>query len=148
MSQRIAINVRYGGFGLSEAAYLKLIEWGVPIRKYVEPTRNDSMGLYENETANDGEVIFDRELTPPEANSFSALYWKYKGARGTERYWDCWTHEHRQHPLVLRVIDELGTTANGPFAELKIVEIPDGVDWEIDEYDGREHIAAKHEVWA
>ena len=34
------------------------------------------------------------------------------------------------------------------FAELKIVEIPNGVDYIIQKYDGIEWIAEKHRVWS
>jgi hypothetical protein len=36
---------------------------------------------------------------------------------------------------------------NGDFAELKVVEIPDDVQWQIEEYDGKEWIAEKHRTW-
>lgn len=49
---------------------------------------------------------------------------------------------------LIAVIEELGESANGQCASLRIVEIPDGVDWEIDEYDGYEHVAEKHRTWA
>ena len=42
---------------------------------------------------------------------------------------------------------ELGELANGPNAELKVVEIPDGIDWTIEEYDGVEWIAEVHRTW-
>jgi hypothetical protein len=45
-------------------------------------------------------------------------------------------------------VEELGDKASGQFAELVVVEIPDGVDYEIDEYDGNEHIAEKHRTWS
>lgn len=38
--------------------------------------------------------------------------------------------------------------ASGAYAELKIVEVPDGIKWEIEEYDGREHVAQVHETWS
>jgi len=34
------------------------------------------------------------------------------------------------------------------FADLKIVEIPDGTNYEIDEYDGNEHVAEVHRTWS
>ena len=55
--------------------------------------------------------------------------------------------DNRADPLLVQVVEELGTDANGSCAELKIVEIPDGVDWEIDEYDGMESIHEKHRSW-
>ena len=36
---------------------------------------------------------------------------------------------------------------NGISARLKVVEIPDGIAWNLVEYDGREHIAEVHRTW-
>ena len=145
---KVVINKCFGGFGLSEAAYEKLIEWGVPVRKYVQQGQDPVTGLYLKEPLNDGEVIFDRELTPPEEDSLSALYHKYKASKAAQRYWDCWTRETRTHPLVIRLVEEIGEAASGPYAKLAVVEIPDGIEWEIDEYDGQERIAECHRSWA
>ena len=54
----------------------------------------------------------------------------------------------RNDPVLIKVVEALGEKANGTFAELKIVEIPDGTDWEIDEYDGSETIHEKHKSWS
>lgn len=147
---KLVINSCYGGFGLSDTAYEKLIEWGVPVKKYEKEERDQETGLYKSQPLNDGEVIFDRELTPVGEDSFNDIYHKYKGseARSNQRYWDTWIRDSRSHPLLLRVVEELGEAANGFAAELKIVEIPDGVDYEISEYDGIEHIAEKHRTWS
>lgn len=145
---KLVINTCYGGFGLSEAAYEKLIEWGVPVRKYVDQERGED-GLYKEQPLNDGEVIFDRELTPPGTDSFNDIYHEYKGkSRFSARYWDCWTRENRAHPLIVRVVEELGEKADGECAKLKVVEIPDGIEYHIGEYDGIEHIAENHRTWS
>jgi hypothetical protein len=54
----------------------------------------------------------------------------------------------RDDPYLVAVVEELGDRANGRHAELKIVEIPAEVDWEITEYDGNEAIAEKHRTWS
>jgi hypothetical protein len=54
----------------------------------------------------------------------------------------------RHDPRVIQVIEEMGDKADGPFAKLRIVEIPDGTDYEVSEYDGNEHIAEKHQTWS
>ena len=55
--------------------------------------------------------------------------------------------EDRADLDLVYVVEKLGVKANGSHANLKVVEIPDGVDWEIDEYDGQESIHEKHRSW-
>ncbi len=54
----------------------------------------------------------------------------------------------RSHPDLIKAVERLGDSANGSHAELSVVEIPDGIEYEIDEYDGIEHIAEKHRTWS
>ena len=37
--------------------------------------------------------------------------------------------------------------ADTRYSRLVVIEIPDGVDWQIEEYDGLEHIAEAHRTW-
>ena len=53
----------------------------------------------------------------------------------------------RSDPHLVKVVEELGTQANGKYANLKVVEIPDGVTWQIDEYDGCEWVAEAYRTW-
>lgn len=48
---------------------------------------------------------------------------------------------------LIQVIEELGEDASGTCAKLVIVEIPDDVIWEIEEYDGWETIEEVHRSW-
>ena len=55
----------------------------------------------------------------------------------------------RDDPDLVAVIEELGSErASARSSELRIVEIPDGVEWTIEDYDGREHVAEKHRTWS
>ena len=56
-------------------------------------------------------------------------------------------HIPRDDPYLVKVVRELGMGANGGHANLKIVEVPGDVDWEIAEYDGNEWVAEKHRTW-
>ena len=53
----------------------------------------------------------------------------------------------RNDPILVEVVEQLGEAANGDYAELRIIEIPDDVQWTIEEYDGAEWIAEKHRTW-
>ena len=55
--------------------------------------------------------------------------------------------DDRANPKLIKVVEELGERVNGGCANLKVVEIPDGVSYDIAEYDGWEHIAEKHRTW-
>lgn len=53
----------------------------------------------------------------------------------------------RSDPRLVAAVEELGTAADGALAELRVVELPDGVEWTIEEYDGTEWVAEKHRTW-
>jgi len=51
----------------------------------------------------------------------------------------------RDCPVLVEMVEKGG--ADGDFSDLKIVEIPDDVNWYIEEYDGLEHVAERHRTW-
>ena len=53
----------------------------------------------------------------------------------------------RSDERLIKVVEELGEEANGFAAKLKIVELPDGIGFEIDDYDGMESIHEVHRSW-
>ena len=53
----------------------------------------------------------------------------------------------RSHPLLVEAVQKLGAKANGLYATLKIVEIPDDVEWRVDAVNGKEIIREKHRIW-
>ena len=54
----------------------------------------------------------------------------------------------RNDAILVTIVEELGEDSWGYCAELKVVEIPDGIEWEIGEYDGIEWIAEAHRKWS
>ena len=60
-----------------------------------------------------------------------------------------YTNLPRNDPALIEVVESIGTpAAAGAYSRLKIVEIPDDVEWEIDEYDGAETVHETHRVWS
>ena len=54
----------------------------------------------------------------------------------------------RDDPVLVRLVEELGDEVNTRYSELKIVEIPDGIEWTVCEYDGLEWVAEAHRTWS
>ena len=56
-------------------------------------------------------------------------------------------YSDRDDPILVKVVETLGEEANGDYSSLKVVEIPDDVDYYIDDYDGMETIEECHRSW-
>ena len=116
---KIAINTDFGGFALSEQAFQKLLTLK-NIEFEVEETDSFVGNAY---------YLAGREHAD---STYIAQYEFY---------------ENRADADLIAVIEEFGEAASGNYANIKIVEIPDGVDWHIAEYDGLEHVAETHRTW-
>ena len=56
--------------------------------------------------------------------------------------------KNRADPHLVAAVEFLGSKeASGSLAKLSVVEIPDGIDWYIHDYDGMEHVAQQHQTW-
>jgi hypothetical protein len=53
----------------------------------------------------------------------------------------------RDDPALVEIVEQLRDEANGLCANLKVVKIPEDVDWIVCEYDGIEWVAEKHRTW-
>ena len=54
----------------------------------------------------------------------------------------------RDDPILVEVVEEMGSNANGRYSVLKVVEVPDEVNWVIEETDGLEWVAERHRTWS
>lgn len=54
---------------------------------------------------------------------------------------------NRENPYLAQAVEELGDKANSRFSKLVVVDIPDGIEYEIDEYDGYETAREVHRSW-
>lgn len=125
---KVAINSCFGGFNLSEKAHERLIELGWTVTTYGEDHK------YVDPTA---DLVDSSSSSYPSFGGFSKYH-------GTSKYSQT---EFRTHPQVIQVIEEMGKEASGSCANLRIIEIPDDIEWEITEYDGFERIEEVHRKW-
>ena len=72
---------------------------------------------------------------------------RYAELKGVEPTEDMVYMIHRDDTVLVQVVEELGDLANGTYSNLKIVDIPDGVSWVLEDYDGMESIEEVHRSW-
>ena len=141
---KVVINRCYGGFSLSKEACQRY--WDIKGQQvWIEDdTKFASMGL------------FTVWLTPPdqrieskEGKEFYAMSLEDRKAYNKQYSEKTWYYRdvERNDPTLVQVVEELGDRAGGRCAELAVTEIPDDVDFEIEEYDGKEWVAEKHRTW-
>jgi hypothetical protein len=53
----------------------------------------------------------------------------------------------RANPLLVEAVKKLKNEAHGAYSILKVVEIPDDIEWKIFASNGEEWIAEKHRTW-
>lgn len=138
---KVVINACFGGFGLSYRAVMRYAELaGISLYPFVG--QRDS----------DGNLCFDKHRPYQEGEDAFLIHYAKQPLNDDGTYVEnSYFSERgivRDDPLLIKTIEELGDKANGSHAELEIVEIPDGTEWTIEEYDGVEHIAEKHRTWS
>jgi hypothetical protein len=137
---KIVINNCYGGFGLSDAAIKRYAE----LKGITLYTEQSSYGFTNYYT-----VPAHKRVAKIEGHQFYGLSLEeraeYNKQCASETLYD--RDIPRNDPVLVQVVKELGNKASGRFASLKIVNIPDDVSWEIDEYDGLERVAEAHRTW-
>jgi len=153
MSKEVVINACYGGFGLSHEAimlYAKL----KGIKLYVG-LDEFSKKIYKVRTVKE---LLKKSIMGLGVHYFTVPPKKYynlekkikKEGRNYKELNEWYFHERdidRDDPILIKVVKKLKKKANGGCAELKIVEIPDNIEYQIEEYDGYEHIAEAHRTW-
>jgi hypothetical protein len=116
--RKIVINDCFGGFGLSDEAFEAYLD-----RKGIawEKVENDS--------------------------KFSGAYYYHAGHKEDSDYYLSVYDIERDDPDLVAVVETLNGRIDSFASELKVVEIPDDVEWLIEEYDGNEWVAEKHRTW-
>ena len=76
-----------------------------------------------------------------------AEYWPTAASLNVPALNQCGRLIPRDDQHLVRVVEELGTEANGHCAELKVVEIPPEVEWKIEKSGGVECVSEAHRTW-
>ena len=150
---KIVINDCYGGFSLSHKAVMRYAELkGIKLYPWVDDISKSVYGDRAFVGSPERGVII-HYTTIPESEYIKLEEGEKQKPVGKDRYEKtnaAYFSERdisRTDNLLIQVIKELGKEADGHCAKLKVVEIPDDIEWEIEEYDGIEWVAEKHRTW-
>lgn len=142
---KIVINSDYGGFGLSVDTVLNY-------------AKRKNLSLYFYEYAMTEETSFYNKVDAAKARDAFQLFYLTEeiGERidaddfyGLAEDFIFHVREiSRTDPDLIAAIEEVGVEAADRYAKLKIIEIPDDVDYVIQEYDGAEWVAERHRTWS
>lgn len=128
---KIVINKRHGGFSLSHAAVMRYAELA-GMKLYFESSLCSDMVNYYKVPVEEFKQLVNSGASHSILNPLSF-----------NENLIC-----RDDPSLVQVVEELGDAASGRYSKLKVVEIPDDVDWFIDDYDSVEWVAERHRTWS
>lgn len=135
---KVILNKCYGGFSVSPKVY-ELYAKAIGKKTY-----------FYNMQYSDGIVKY---IKTDEPTFFSSCFLRDYGDVVQENEIN-WTKEnlhidgdYREDEKLIKIIEELGEDANTQYSNLKIVEIPDGMQYVIDDYDGIETLHEDVETW-
>lgn len=137
---KVIVNKCYGGFGLSTKAELEYYKKQGEVYPFVV-IFNDNF-----------ESSFERyDENKSYARLTSTVFFKKNPT--TDTLYETWEEVDKKYEMVnydldkkradeelIEIVERLGSAAYGSFAKLEVVEIPDGYDYEISDYDGVETI--------
>ena len=141
---KVVINRCFDCFGLSKEACQRY--WDIKGQQvWIEDdTKFKSFGLFTVWL-----VPPEDRLESKEGEAFYSMSMEERKAYNEKHSEQTWYYRDvdRNDPILVQLVEENSELYSGRCAELAVVEIPDGVDYEIEEYDGREHVAETHRTW-
>ncbi len=142
---KVVINKCFGGFSLSMKAQERWCQ------------RKGRACYFFTNSATGGNTGFTRYV-PVEAGDREPFMWYAfddSNPNGKDKDVEWWRTHHmhcrdipRDDLDLVAVVEELGNAADGDHANLGVVEIPDGIEWEIDDYHGNERVEEHHRSWS
>ena len=136
---KVILNKCYGGFGVSDAAY----------RLYAEKKGMDLFAYAFEDFSASRYMRVDKPCgDKSKLNYFTVDFGKHVGKDGLDWSKALYLNDrNREDPVLVEVVEELGHDADGRYAHLVVVDIPDGMDYVIDEYDGIETLHQRVQEW-
>ena len=142
---KVVINGCYGGFSLSKEGMQRYCDIKNIPCWIEEDTKFKTMGIFTVWTTPPEKRIESREgedfykLSQEERIAYNKQY---------SEQTICNRDIARDDPALVQLVEENAELYGGRCSQLEVVDIPDDVEWQIEEYDGNEWVAEKHRTWS
>ncbi len=141
---KVVINKCYGGFGLSPVALVALYQEGMtdlahPVQEYFGKDYLKDSTIIGYRAALDR---WNEYLRTGKEGTFLTVF-----TEDGEFVIEQGREIDRNDPRLVEIVERLGINASGRHAKLVVIDIPEGTDWEVSEYDGYEKVVEKHRSW-
>lgn len=145
---KVVINRCFGGFGLSMDALKRYVELkGMTPYFYKENWKTKTYYKIDRNNIDEKDFYIINCIVEDLGNEISRKdFWDFIKNNKDKYIYDM--NIPRNDKYLIKAIEEVGLEeSSGNCASLKIIEIPDGIEWEIDDYDGMESIEEIHRSW-
>lgn len=148
-TKKVVVNRCYGGFGISafgEQEYLKRAGKECYFYHQTQYSFRNGVNKYEKislEEINSKSISFHNTTFKDLGESFE------EWPEGMDDYYFMDSNVSREDSILIQLIEEYGSEkiSKQHTAKLTITEIPDDVEYEIEEYDGFERVSEVHRKW-
>ena len=149
---KIVINACYGGFRLSSFGVIEYNKRKGKKTYFYNCNMQDSLSELEKVTPDDSRAfsnwIYATTVDLGYRPHHSMFTFSFGADEHKEPNVTDVSNIDRTDPDLIAIIERFGPKNVGSkLSDLKVVEIPDDIEWEIDEYDGLEIIREKHRTW-
>lgn len=148
---KVVINDCFGGFGLSYAATMEYAKRkGIELFPVVDEISLKHYGPLEGNESDYRGVIHYYKVSPEQYEKCSEKWHREDGNYKRINAMGWYFTERdiaRDDSDLVAIVEEMQSAASSQMGKLAIVEVPEDAEWEIEEYDGWEHVAEKHRTW-
>lgn len=132
--KKIILNKCYGGFGVSD-------------KVYEEYAKEKGFKLFRYEMIDTNKYVFIQKDCGSFRTEYSKEYLGEECSTIPNHSYFYIDSEYREDKTLIEIVERLGEEANGDYSYLKVVEIPDDLDYVIENYDGIETLHQRVQEW-
>lgn len=132
--KKVILNKCYGGFGVSD-------------KVYEEYTKAKGFKLFRYKMIDINKYVFTDKDCGTLGTEYSTEYLGKECSNIPNSSFLYIDSSYREDKILVEIVERLGKEANSDYSNLIVIEIPDDLDYVIDDYDGLETLHQRVQEW-